>query len=566
MRNLIREMPYAGLVAICFSLIGYYFFTGLYCSDDTRYLIGAIKIALGEPISVTSLAERRVMFLLPGAMMYAPGVDLELLVVPYTLFFVGLGAVGYFLARRVLSRMAAVAAMALAGTQPVFFLYAGAMLPDLASTLFLMLGLLFLCCWLEAVAAKPGDSRRSAWFAFGLGASIATAFTLKESGLVLLPVPLAVMALMGLRRNLAASLRDGIALAIGFAAVLAIEALVFRIAAGQWHSSVASLLVPHDVAGFIETQGRSPIARLRTLRYLLGPHTSALFALAAVASLRLAFIWYQRRLPGHMGLAWLAVVGFWAWPLFYFTFGTASLSSYLLPVMQQRYYAPSIVPAAILVVNLMVSVVHLARAGAAARLSMAVSATVAIWLASAPYLDRGERGLIYAAAAKEAFTQAREDARQRYPGIPLYDVASGWTTDLNRCRALLMPVYPDGENRLMQAIRSGDDVRGRFGYRQLDDMSPPFLVAGHGAFMEARKPSRWVASLRVQVEEGRMQATRVGRYGQVPRRALRGLSWLPRTVAAARASGISPAGERADAPTPAEPNEVEMYLISPGRL
>src|SRR5690606_24627818 len=98
-----RDAALAFLVAAVFLLLGTVYFTGLYCSDATRYMLGAMRIALGEPSSIASLAERRVMFLLPAALFHAAGRDVELLVAPYLLFFAGTGCAGYLLARRFMS-------------------------------------------------------------------------------------------------------------------------------------------------------------------------------------------------------------------------------------------------------------------------------------------------------------------------------------------------------------------------------------------------------------------------------------------------------------------------------
>lgn len=562
MRNLKLEAPYAAVVMVCFALVGYYFFTGLYCSDDTRYMIGAIKVALGEPIAVASLAERRAVFLLPGAMMYQTGGSLEWMIAPYTGLFVVLGLAGYCLARQFLGRLASVVSSVLAVAQPVFFLYAGAMLPDLSSTLFLILGLLYLCLWMKAVSAPSTPARASAGHAFLLGMSMAVSFTIKESGIVLMPVVAGMMILAGMPAGKARLLRDVAIASTGFLLLLALEALLFRSVAGQWYSSVGSLLVPHDLAGFVDSQGHGVIDRLDTLKLVLGGYTTTLFALAGLSTLHLITRWWRGQMSRIQALGWLALVGFWLWPLLYFSFGSASLKTYLLPVMQQRYYAPSIVPGAILVAHLGVSLFRLARSRMPAWIPAVMMGVALLCLVSAPYLQRRDRGLIYGAQAKEAFIQARNDARKRYPGIPFHDVQSGWTTDLNRCRALLMPVRDDGSDRLLAAIAAGKDQMGNdFGYQALSASQLPVLVAGHGAYMQAPGTFSWVAELQRGVADGKYKVTLVGRYHQVTRQALRGKSWLPRTAAVDRSQAFSIALDAAEAPSPLDLQEVKMYLI-----
>jgi len=557
------EAPFAVLAMAFYALLGIYFFTGLYCSDDTRYMIGAIKVALGEPISVASLAERRAMFLLPGSLLYQAGRSLEWMIVPYTALFVVLGLAGYCLARQFLGRTAAVASAALAAAQPVFFLYAGAMLPDLSSTLFLMVGLLYLCLWMKAVSTAQ---HRSAGYALLLGMAMAMSFTIKESGIVLMPVVAGMMIAAGAKAGAARLLRDVLVASSGFLLLLALEALLFRSVAGQWYSSVGSLLVPHDLAGFVEAQGHGVLDRLHTLRLELGTHTTLLFTLAGMSSLHLVARWWRGKMSRAEALTWTALVAFWLWPLLYFTFGSASLKTYLLPVMQQRYYAPSVLPAAILAIHLGVSLIRYVRLIMPAWVPAMVLGVTLVCLLSAPYLLRRDRGLIYGAQAKEAFIQARNDARKRYPGIPFRDVQSGWTTDLNRCRALLMPLREDGSNRLLEALDAGRDKAGKdFGYQPITSASLPVLVAGHGAYMGSPSQFHWVADLQRGVAAGEFKVTLVGRYGRVKRQMLRGKLWMPRTAAVGVAEAESLPLDAEEAPAPLDLQEVKMYLIETAR-
>lgn len=556
-----RDVGLLVVVALAFLLVGGYYFTGLYCSDDTRYLLGAMRIATGESISTVSLAERRVMFLLPAAALHAAGRDAELLIAPYLLFFVGTGCAGYLLARKLLPRAGALVAMLLAAAQPALFLHAGAMLPDIPSTFFIAVALLLLCFWLKAqdpASGRIGGIR----FAAGVGAAMAASFTIKESGMALMAVPLVVMGAALWGRRPGHKLATAGALLLGFAGVLVLEALVFRLTAGHWYSSLLSLSTPHDMQAYMRLQGTTPLARLGTLRMTLGPYTTVLFLLAGVATLHLLWTWYSGRLPRVRALAWLAVALCWLWPMLAFTFGTVSLTQYLPPVIQQRYYAPAIVPAAVLVAHLMLWVGG-ARSRAAMRIGTVPAALLVVWFLSAPYGMRGDRGLIYGAGAKEAFLLARDDAARRYPGVPLYDVESGWSTDLGRCRALLVPTLPNGHRRLAEALRSGGDRRGRFRQPELADMPLPFLVAGHGDFLGPEKSGRWSAELLRREAAGELVVNKVGRYGRSAATVADRYPWLPRTSAVVRAEASGrpqhhPAGHGEDSE---RAEYVDLYLV-----
>ena len=560
-----RDLVLLCLVAAAFLLLGAVYFTGLYCSDDTRYMLGAMRIALGEPISTASLAERRVMFLLPAALFHAPGRDVELLVAPYLAFFVGTGCAGYLLARHFMAQGGGLLAAALAAAQPVLFLHAGAMLPDIAGAFFFVLALLLACRWLEA-PDMPGSRGTRAWLALGVGACMAASFSMKESGMVLLPVPLAVMALASRRSGARAWAASTAALALGLGLVLALEAVVFRLTAGHWYSSLLSLSTPHDMQAYMRLQGTAPWTRLATLRATLGPFTTTLFLLAGASTLHLLQRWWRGRMTRLQALAWLAVVLGWAWPMVAFTFGSVSLAEYLPPVIQQRYYAPAVVPAAILAAHLLMQMVRTGRGGRF-RPGLVPAALLALWLLSAPWALRAERGLIYSAEAKEALLSARLDAARRYPGMPLLEVDSGWTTDLGRCRVLLVPDLPGGEARLAAALLSGDDRRGHFLRPAAKELEPPFLVLGHGAFLASSTPGQWVADLLRRQREGGVSVEKLGRYGPASPVAVR--PWLPRTLSV-RSAGPDAIRQLdgADDHPDGRAGFVDLYLVpepKPGR-
>ncbi|SKA24048.1 glycosyltransferase family 39 protein [Novilysobacter spongiicola] len=550
-------------VGMVFLLVGGYYFTGLYCSDDTRYMLGAIRLAVGEPISTASLAERRVMFLLPAALFHAFGWKADLLAAPYLLFFVGTGCSGYLLARRLLPRAGAALAMLLAAAQPVLFLYAGAMLPDIAGTFFIVLALLLLVLWLEAVEVGAGW-RRELLLAAGVGGAMATSLTIKESGLVLLVVPVVVIALASWRRGASRILPVITALLLGFAAVLVVEAAVFRLTAGHWYSSLLSLSTPHDMQAYTQAQGLDPIARLGTLRAILSPVTKGLFLLAGLSSLHLARAWHSGRLPHTGALGWLVVVFGWSWPLLAFTLGSVSLTEYRPAVMQERYYAPAIIPAAILAADL---VRHIAFAGAARFrwVGPIAAAVLSVWLLSAPYSMWADRGLIYAAGAKEAFLLARRDAARRFPGVPLYDVASGWNADLGRCRALLVPVLPGGEERLSGALAEGADRKGRFFQPEARDLIPPYLVLGHGPFLDEPKRKDWSRNLLQMKREGKLSVEQVGRYCPAKLGSSIEQTWMPRSIASQRTNVSAASQCGAGELRHHEPQYVDLYLVTESR-
>ena len=555
---------YVGMLGL---VIAWLYYTGLYCSDDTRYLVGAIRIALGEDISTTSLAERRVALLIPAAVMYALTRSIDLAIGIYALFYVGLGLVAYALARRFFDVRGSVLAALLAAVQPALFFYSGALMPDIASASFLAVALYFLCRWIPA-EAKESDGRLG--FAAGAGASIAVAFTLKESSAIVVLIPAALVAVGLVRKRVAPSLSAAAAMLGGFAAVLMFEMLLFRFAAGHWYSSVASLLAPHDFGSYVEIQGRAPLARLKTLRVVLGSHVAILFLLAGVALVQLLWQCLRRKLSYQEAAVWLTIAGFWAWPAFYFTFGTASLTEYAPPVMQQRYYALCIVPAALLVARLIQSLIRVDGRERARLAGGLVAGALLLFFLSAPYSERSQRGMMYGAPAKEAFIFAMRDMQRRFPDVPVVDTDSGWTTDLNRCRALLLSSQGDSDGRLFEAIRTREDLRGSFGYADLAGLDAPYLIVGHGPLLSVREPKDWARELEQRIESGDLTASKLGLYVGPSYRDLAGRRWMPRELAVRDFSAKAPSGESLSIATDgdqaygrdARDQTVEVYLIS----
>ncbi|MEL1265047.1 hypothetical protein [Pseudoxanthomonas putridarboris] len=561
-----RHMAGMAAVAVLSLSLVYFYYIGLYCSDDTRYLIGAIKIAIGEPISTASLAERRVLLLLPAAAGFAITGSLGFSVALYGIWLVAIGCATYLLARRQMAVWASVACAALALAQPVFFLFAGSLLPDVPAALFLALALGSFWRWSEA--RLSGTHRQVLLHAAVTGVCLALGFMLKESSIVLLVVPLAFLAVWALMGRFRQSLEAGIALMVGLLAMLLLESMVFRVTAGQWYSSIASLLNPHDFSLYVEEQGRTPLARLHTLGGLLGWHTSFLFLAAALATLQLAWQRYRGAISTESAWAWAGVVAFWFWPLLYFTFGSASLSEYRFPVMQQRYYAPCIVPAALLAGRLLAS---LELPGWLRGLSRPVALAALAGLVCAPYLLRHQRGLVYSATAKEAFEVALQDAQRRFPGIPVVDSDTGWTTDLNRCRVLLASAGGGSQARLLDSIRSGEDLSGHFGYPNTARLKLPIIVVGHGDYFTAQPLSPWIRGLQRRIERENLTVERIGRYDVRPRRALKGLWWLPREQAVALSLRTVSARESLQRPADAPEEEeyallpiVDLYLVGEG--
>lgn len=513
------------LVLIASVAVSAVYYTGLFCSDDTRYLIGAIRIAIGEEISVSSLAERRAVFLLPASLVYGLIQHIELSIAIYVLFYVGLVVVLYMVAREFFEVWAACCIALLGLVQPTIFLYSGALLPDIPASFFLALTLLFT---LKLVFLCPEHKvgRVVIFRSMACGISAAVAFTLKESSLVIVPVVALIIGVGLLRTRSPAWWGATAAILAGFAGVMLVEMLLFKVVAGEWYSSFKSLLSPHDFRGFASIQGTTVAARLSSLYGQLGHYTAMLFLLAAISSCRILYEWNRGLFRNANLKAWFVVVAFWAWPTFYFTFGSSSLSEYAFPVMQQRYYAPCVAPAALLAGRLLTPLMRISTPIVLRTFSILVFAA----FLTAPFIKISERGLIYGAPAKDAFLTALHDVESNYPHLRIIDTDSGWTTDLNRCRILLSSNNEAGHQHLIDTIKSGRDLDARFKYSDVNRLEPPFALIGHGDVLDRSKG--WAEHLGQRAASGEVRVDLLGQYQSIDCPAIQEYWFMPRSLAA----------------------------------
>lgn len=178
--------------------------------------------------------------------------------------------------------------------------------------------------------------------------------------------------------------------------------------------------------------------------------------------------------------------------------------------------------------------------------------------------------MMYGAPAKEAFIFAMRDMQRRFPDVPVVDTDSGWTTDLNRCRALLLSSQGDSDGRLFEAIRTREDLRGSFGYADLAGLDAPYLIVGHGPLLSVREPKDWARELEQRIESGDLTASKLGLYVGHSYRDLAGRRWMPRELAVRDFSAKAPSGESLSIATDgdqaygrdARDQTVEVYLIS----
>ena len=188
---------------------------------------------------------------------------------------------------------------------------------------------------------------------------------------------------------------------------------MIRIAAGIVSDSAELFLVD------MKLQGETPFERLGFAKTQLTNWMPWTFWLLGIGSIAYGF--WKRRSIGVMAFFW--------WPAVYLTVGTTSISSYVPPTIQGRYYAIVILPAALMTAAVAAALVQrwqdserpgwIHRVGP--RMVVALILTVVCIRELRPNLSRGG---IYRVPEVRAFTAAIELARERYPEYPV--VVSGY--------------------------------------------------------------------------------------------------------------------------------------------
>ncbi|MCC8362599.1 glycosyltransferase family 39 protein [Lysobacter sp. A6] len=412
-------------------VLAYLFYTGLYCSDDTRYLIGIQKIVGGEWIDLHSNAERRLVFLLPGALFLwaSGGTSIDAAIVSYSLFYVALPFLAWAVVRRHGESRALLASIAVA-LCPLLYVNSGALLPDIFSSCLVAMQLVLLAKWLRA--NREGRQPR-AWIAVALGALMVFGAAVKESNAVIALIPAGFIGIDLLRRKFARTAwRECFLLVAGALAFLAAEAIAHKIFAGQWHVALLNTAESHNFQSYLDAQGHTPVERFTFLYDSLDPWTTTLFGIALAVAIVLTVATLLRRTRIE-AMEWIVPALFFVWPLVYFTIGTASFHEYVPPVMQARYYAPCMFPAVVLIFIALGK-----REGWRDRVALVAGIAVVAMLAVGVTRQFGERGVAYSSRAQNAIRLVITDMTSKAPGLPIYDVSELGHVDLKRCRLLLL--------------------------------------------------------------------------------------------------------------------------------
>lgn len=461
-----RLLAAALLVALALDFL---FFTGFFASDDRQYLDGASKIAallsLESPTGGAGLGNSRLSMIVPSGVVYWLSDGSAAAVAWFhVLYHLILVLLAFLLGRLYHSDRAGLLAAGLAATSPVFYMYAGATLPDNAAAVWLALVLLLLELAMRASAAEepPGVRRAFRWY-FSIGLLIGVAYACKETALVLtVPAAICMIANAPRLRDLT-WLRDGVFMAAGLLAFVLLEVLVLRVVMGEW---VFRLSLVQDTGDqFLERMqrqgGANPVARLW---FAVGDQLASLAPLTIwmflIGALCYALTRSRRLAPALF---------FW-WPLFYMTIGSTSFTAYRPSSIQPRYYAIILVPAMVMSSIAALELWRRWRAwqrppswsrggyGAAVLVAGLVAVT---WYEFHRLLPRS--GNIYQSVHARAIGEAYEVAQLKYPQYPVV-LGAGSRSKMHPLLSGELPAV-SGKNRvappylLLDRSHAGDAVR-----------------------------------------------------------------------------------------------------------
>ena len=397
-------------------LLDFIFYTGFFASDDIQYFSGIHAIA-GYSRFIPDLGNTRLGVTLPDALLYRLTDSIAAVAWFHTAYHLILVILAYVLGRMLHGERTGLSAAALVAINPLIYVHAGAVLPDNAASCWLTASMIVIVSTQRRTPHGEGvlswNRRRFIGYVIA-GAMLGLCYTCKETALIM-TIPAAILIISsGPLRNLV-WIQNGAALAVGLVMVMVLDLVALRIISGDWIFRLS--LVTDSEKIFLDDmarQGETPFARVRYAWISLASLMSLSIWLLAAGSVAYAF-WKQRSI-GLMAFFW--------WPLVYLTVGSTSLTSYVAPTIQARYYAILIVPAALMaaaIINLLSQRWRDRGERWSHRWGPVLAIVVLVGVVGGLELKRnaGRAGNLYRAREVRAFVTAIETARARYPEYPI---------------------------------------------------------------------------------------------------------------------------------------------------
>jgi hypothetical protein len=400
MDSLRKSAPTLAVAMAIASILDAIFYTGYFASDDSGYLSAAAVVLRGGLMPSHVGSVRLGMTLPVVALYWLSDGSVHLVAAAFALLHPLL--VVLVLLAGTVAHGAAVGRLAamLTAICPFLYVFAGAILPDLITTSWIMVSLLLVLI---------AERRWHLGWPTAAGIALGIGYSAKETALVMI-VPALATFLLGARPDPRRAILRCIVFLGAIAAVVMLETLALRALTGEWLTHLGVLLTSDTQEHLAEVagqQGFGPLERFHTVFMelkLIGPLWIWMLVLFSIAYTRMP----DRSLP---------ILCFAVWAFAYLTWGTASLSSYRPAPIQPRYFSVVFVPASLLTARVLMA------AGAWLKLSWLRSIVLVILLgallAGEVARNRGRAGNIYAAWIVRGVEEAYRSAAERRPELPV---------------------------------------------------------------------------------------------------------------------------------------------------
>lgn len=393
--------------------IGGYFFAGLYGSDDLQYVAGAYGLGGQVPDYATIGGGRYTITAPLRFFLIASSGDLQIAVLGFTLMYIAGACVVCCLVSRVASKSTALLSGILVVSNPLLFIYSGAVLPDN------VLAILYACAAL--VLARWGVGYDTRLVRFGLlvlvGGAAGLSYITKEASVVFM-LPLCVYAAyFSIRRGGGAEFVMTVSFGLlGFGLVLLGDMALSSYTFGHPFARLAyasELNLVDGVRKFMDRQGTYPWERLSTVwdQFWTTWPAVVLYLVGAgyLVAVRGSLVNFFRSVDGVIAVSA-------AWTFAYLTWGSVSLREYIGVPLQERYFAPCAVLLCVLFARALVELYERHFSGRT-RLACITVVLLVGWQVLWP-LDRA--GDIYRAAEHRELRTAVASQRLLSPEVPIF--------------------------------------------------------------------------------------------------------------------------------------------------
>lgn len=395
-------------------VLDFLFFTGFYASDDIQYIDSSVNIARDGQLPPV-FGSTRIGIALPGALVWwITGGSLTALVWSHVTYHLALVPIAYALARLLFDERAGLIAAALVAINPLFYGYAGAVLPDNSATC--CLGLSMIALVATRRYANPGtgllswSTRRFVGY-FLAGAMVGFCYWCKESAIILtIPAAVFIMTAGPTLRSLV-WIQNGAIFTFGLVVVFGLELVVLRTLTGEWINRLTYLSDAADeLRAIMNEEGVTPFARLGHATDQLTRWMPLSIWLLLVGVVAYGFT--RVRNAGIMMFFWF--------PAIYMTIGSTSYTEYLPPPIQGRYYAIVILPAVVMTaICTSILIEHWRARTPRAYTRLALVSTLVLVGVYECGAALPMSGTIYRARDVRAFAAALERADNLYPDYPI---------------------------------------------------------------------------------------------------------------------------------------------------